>query len=80
VGASGTISFRFEEGKVVHRPSDGGAENLLLDVDGYDINQMYLSLAEDFLEAVQTGSSASLPILQNGIDCMKVFELLETEQ
>ena len=77
VGDQGTIEFRFENNEVILQTTTGEEPKTLLDVSSFDINQMYLNLLDDFLVTISGQSSATLPLLQSGWDCMNAIEILD---
>ena len=80
VGSKGVLSFRMEQGKLLKITHDTDGTTEIVDVANYDINQMYVELVKEFLESVQQGRpSSSLPTLEHGINCLKVFNsIVET--
>lgn len=80
VGDKATLEFRFENNEVLLRSATNEKPTKLLDVGGFDINQMYVKLLNDFLNAISDEGSTTLPFLKNGLDCMKVIQALEANQ
>ena len=75
IGTNGTLSCRLEDMKLNHSSKTNPEPKALLTFEGYEINQMYLDLLDDFLSAVLQRQN-SVATLDSGLNCMKVFEML----
>ena len=75
IGTQGAISFQMEQGKLLKMEHDTGTPSEIADVANYDINEMYVELAKDFMKAInQNRPTKSLPMLEHGINCLHNFE------
>lgn len=71
VGDTGVLSFRFEKGTLIKYTD--GKEQTILDVTNYDINQMYVDMAKDFLNSIVDQTSPLLPLLSTGVDSLNAI-------
>ncbi len=80
VGSNGTISFRVEEGKLLRKLANSPHTETIIDSSSYNINQMYVDLAQNFLLAVNDVShSTTLPTLGQAVCNMQLIQQIGRE-
>lgn len=81
IGEAGTLSFQMEVGKLLHATHDSPNEcAVLADTTDYDINQMYVDLADDFLNAIcdKDHDRSTLATITDGLNCTTLFSQIDT--
>ena len=79
VGEDGVLSFSMESAQVKLQTSDGAKTETVLELGEYDINQMYVELADAFcrsLSSVNGSTSGRPPGLDSALNCMRLIELV----
>ena len=64
VGEQGTLRYRWEDEKLLAFGADGTSVSVLLDHQGYDINQMYVDLLADFLRILDGDRPCAVQIFK----------------
>jgi len=81
VGSKGVLTFNMERGLLRSSSHIEDEPQTVKDWADYDVNEMYLDLAGDFLASIQSGeSSGSLPLLNHGVRSLKLIEMINEEQ
>lgn len=81
VGETGTLSFRMEVGKLLQATHDSPNEcSVLAETTNYDINQMYVDLGNDFLDAIcdKDHDRSILATITDGLNCTTLFSQIDT--
>ena len=79
VGEAGTLAFRMESGATELAGHNKQESEMIAPSYTYDINQMYVDLASDFLSAISLGQSKCLASLSAGCRALTLISKVDPE-